>query len=624
MNLSSALDIVRNMGPRYAAFRAKHMVETRLGILRRRHPAAPNYLTNSLPLESFRENPPLFFFRSKDDLPPKREDAQLRTEAQHILEGKLRYFSFEQYELGANPDWLLHPVSGKRFPLQHWSLIADLDPDQGDIKYIWDPSRFSHLYTLIRDDHHHGADHGAFVLGQMEHWIDANPVNLGPNWKCSQEISLRLLNWTFALHYYREHEALTEPLWEKIQHCLYWSLHHVRQHIHFSRIAVRNNHAITECLALWLGGFLYPWFDNVQTWAKEAKKWLEEDIAYQIYEDGTYLQHSHNYQRVVVQLLTWALRMSELHQDPLSALSLERINSLLHYLREMSQPGGALPNYGSNDGALFFPLASQDYRDYRPQLDALARALGKASISSEALEEGDWYGLGFGESLPPLWSDPEPRNWSFPKGGIYAFRQNKLFVMLKCQSYRDRPAQADNLHVDLWIDDQNILRDQGTFRYNASPELMRYFYGAPSHNSLQIEGKDEMEKGNRFIFYHWTRSAQANWANNFVVSGKICSFAQLGKRICVNRELRIDVPNSKVEVIDQTEDDSSLMMTQNWHPHPDWLERIKIESWGEAGQSLEVRSQPGFFSKHYGQLEQVTDWTISHRGKLIHTTLQFG
>ena len=88
-----------------------------------------------------------------------------------------------------------------------------------------------------------------------------------------------------------------------------WSLHHVYHHIEFSRIAVRNNHAITETMTLWLAGHLYPALHDVSVWSASAKTWLEEEIAYQCYEDGTYIQHSHNYQRVVMQLLTWGIRL---------------------------------------------------------------------------------------------------------------------------------------------------------------------------------------------------------------------------------------------------------------------------------------------------------------------------
>lgn len=44
---------------------------------------------------------------------------------------------------------------------------------------------------------------------------------------------------------------------------------------------------------------------------KKGKKWFEEEIKYQVAEDGTYLQFSMNYHRVVVQLLTWAITLAD-------------------------------------------------------------------------------------------------------------------------------------------------------------------------------------------------------------------------------------------------------------------------------------------------------------------------
>ena len=40
-------------------------------------------------------------------------------------------------------------------------------------------------------------------LNEIIDWIDKNPVNCGPNWKCSQEISLRVMNWVFAIYFYK-------------------------------------------------------------------------------------------------------------------------------------------------------------------------------------------------------------------------------------------------------------------------------------------------------------------------------------------------------------------------------------------------------------------------------------
>ena len=66
-----------------------------------------------------------------------------------------------------------------------------LSKEAGDIKYVWEKSRFSFLYDVIRYDYHFDDDQSEFIFKQIEDFIDKNPINQGPNYKCSQEISLR-------------------------------------------------------------------------------------------------------------------------------------------------------------------------------------------------------------------------------------------------------------------------------------------------------------------------------------------------------------------------------------------------------------------------------------------------
>ncbi len=50
----------------------------------------------------------------------------------------------------------------------------------------------------------------------------------------------------------------------------------------------------------------------------------------------------------------------------------------------MNDSNGWLPNYGANDGALFFRLNECHYRDYRPQLQALAVLLDMDAVPAGA------------------------------------------------------------------------------------------------------------------------------------------------------------------------------------------------------------------------------------------------
>ena len=49
---------------------------------------------------------------------------------------------------------------------------------------------------------------------------------------------------------------------------------------------------------------------------------------------------------------------------------------------------------------------------------------------------------------------------------ITLFNDTNSKTFIRCCSYRDRPYQSDNLHIDIWIDGINFLRDSGTFMYN--------------------------------------------------------------------------------------------------------------------------------------------------------------
>ena len=59
-------------------------------------------------------------------------------------------------------------------------------------------------------------DQSKLVFSEINDFINKNPINQGPNYKCSQEISLSVLNWTFALYYYKDSKNLKNDLFEII------------------------------------------------------------------------------------------------------------------------------------------------------------------------------------------------------------------------------------------------------------------------------------------------------------------------------------------------------------------------------------------------------------------------
>ena len=624
------VDLCRNMGSRYVLYRAKLEVDKRTGRLTSRYPTDPAPVRH-IGLAEWRQTAAPFFFDARESLTlPKRPQPALRTQIERMRRGEFPYFNAGYLDIGANYDWLTNPDSGYRYdPAQHWLQINDYARETGDIKYVWEKARFSFLYPIIRHDYHHGEDCAEWVFSEIDSWIDANPINCGPNFKCSQEISLRTLNWLFALYYYKHAPALTEARFQRILHVCYWQLHHVYENIDFSRIAVRNNHAITETMMLYLGGIFFPFFPQAAAWSAAGRKWLEEEVAYQVYADGTFLQFSHNYHRVLIQLMTWSLYLSARNGCPLSAEFQEKCKRSLFYLYSCQlADSGELPNYGANDGALFFPLNNCAYRDYRPQLNALYYYFSGRDLYPEGdwTEDRHWYAATPVRAADPAFRlDPQPSGrMDFPTGGYYLYREVDTLLFIRCGNHADRPSHADNLHLDLWYEGVNMLRDAGTYKYNTDPETLSYFIGTKGHNTVQLGHVDQMHKGNRFIWYNWTQALRAEARldeDAYVFEGCISAFRAVDKTARHCRRVRQAKGEAAWEIRDTVTHRTTLPMRQIWNIHPDFLRQFEITARDQAGQELRAVAEDRWYSSEYGMREAATALVFETSGKAITTTI---
>tara|TARA_R110002096_G_scaffold37317_2_gene103651 strand:+ start:1364 stop:3241 length:1878 start_codon:yes stop_codon:yes gene_type:complete len=614
-------NLISNMGFRYLFFRIFYTIKTKLGWQKKVFPTEPKS-SEFTTLEGWRNNLPPFFFYGKN-IPnlPKEEKEILAETVQEIQKETFTFFNKTKINLNETNDWITNPLTGFQYDIhKHWSEVQDLSKEAGDIKYVWEKARFSFLYDVIRYDYHFEDDQSKYVFKEIEDFITQNPINQGPNYKCSQEISLRVLNWTFALYYYKDSLNLTEVLFQKIMHNIYWQIHHVYQNINFSRITVRNNHAITETLMLYLSKKLFPFFPNVDAWSEKGKKWFEQEIAYQIYEDGTFLQFSMNYHRVVVQLLTWGIQLAKLNDDKFSNVVYVRAQKSLDFLDASMDPiTGKMPNYGSNDGALFFKLTNDDYRVYRSQLDDLRAVLnGFTNAESKSFL---WYGVEATQKT----LEKSPEISTFEKGGYYISQDGNTKTFIRCGAYNDRPAQSDNLHIDIWANGINYLRDTGSYKYNADLEDVNYFNGTEGHNTVSIAKADQMQKGGRFIWYYWIKKAKASLIkekNTFQFEGTIEAFKQLGNNIQHTRKVTKKLAKNHWQITDIIENKGNRQVYQYWHLHPDYVSEIEIITTDKDGKQIEPLKEEKWFSGYYGVKEKAIRLTFATEKNIFNTTIQ--
>lgn len=629
--------LLQNMGWRAFRFRVGYELQKRTGLLKRKFPVQTDE-SPTVSLRQWQQQGGKFFFFSKESLTqfplPAKALLTLEAEVHQIKQGNIRFFNAFTLPLGPQYDWITNPDTHYQYSIfQHWTEINDLDPSNGDIKYVWEKSRFTFLYPLIRYDFHTGQDQSAFVFGQITDWIEKNPLNCGPNYVCSQEISLRVLNWTFALYYYRHSLTLTEAAFRQLIQSIYWQIRHVAENIQFSRISVRNNHAITECLALYLTGLLYPFFPESERWKNQGRKWVEEEGLYQIYPDGSYLQFSMNYHRVVAQLFTWAFYLAEVNNDYFSDALYDRVRRTLDFLyQHQDLTSGHLPNYGANDGALFFRLNSCEYRDYRPQLNALYYYFHRKPLYGNGpwQEDLQWYGFmpleKSDESFIPL---PQ-QSQSYTHGGFYVLRSSNHFAFIRCGNHPDRPMQADNLHLDLWLNGVNLLRDAGSYKYNTTPEELKFFMGTASHNTVQLGEYDQMQKGGRFIWYHWSQAKNTRLTENenwIEFEGTAHVYRHLHPEIYHTRKVRQhqDKPYWEVEdrlTIPDVPALKALPVTQLWHPHPQFFEKgFQMYVTDAQGKKLPQKTKEVYYSPCYGVKELAVQLRFEQAGYYFKTII---
>tara|TARA_R110002050_G_scaffold276107_1_gene421283 strand:- start:3857 stop:5734 length:1878 start_codon:yes stop_codon:yes gene_type:complete len=621
-SIAKSVQLIRNMGLRYVTFRVGHEVEKKLGLFKRKFPQnqpVKSYITLNDWRQSFK------FWGVQQGDKPLSPPSNL-PEFQNLQEGEIPFFSSTKIRLGKNYDWLTNPDTGHRYDAhEHWSDVRDIDLEAGDIKFVWEKSRFSYIYEVIRHDFYTQVDHAEWVFNEIRTWLNANSINSGPNYKCSQEISLRILNWTYAVNYYRNSQYLSEDLFQEMMHAIFWQLKHVYANINFSRIAVRNNHAITETLTLYLAGLFFPFFPEAKLWKKKGKKWFEEEILYQVYEDGTFLQFSMNYHRVVIQLFCWAFKSADFFGEIFDSEIYERAYKSLVFLHSsQDKETGWLPNYGNNDGALFFKFSSCDYRDYRPQLNVLHVLL----TGKDLYDKGDWQEDRFWFKAVKVKKIKYPilkfgNGWStFENGGYYILREKDTLTFIRCGKHNDRPHQADNLHLDIWHNGKNVLFDGGSYKYNTNSETLKYFMGTASHNAVMLGDYDQMEKGARFIWYYWTQALKAKVDDQdefYLFEGEITAFRHIDPKITHKRIIKKHKKEPFWIVEDRIENKPDhLSMVQYWHCLP--LINLSFED--NEKNPITIKNEKGMKSEYYGLKEETEQITISTKGKEIITKIK--
>ncbi|WP_375186160.1 heparinase II/III-family protein [Pseudooceanicola sp.] len=411
----------------------------------------------------------------------------------------LWWFGWHHEPMSATPpNWFADPFSSGPQPdaTLDWWRISDFGSD--DIKNVWELSRFDWVVAWSTM----AANGDAQALDRLNHWLAdwarANRPFKGPNWKCGQEASIRVMHLVTAAWVLGQDHTPEAGLVDLVI-------------THLARIAPtmsyaigqQNNHGTSEAAALFIGGsFLANLDPRADAWARKGRRWLEERAATLIELDGSFSQYSVTYHRLMLDTYSLAEAWRRHRNLPaFSARLRERLGAAADWLWAMTDAEtGDAPNIGANDGARLLQLSGTDYRDFRPSVQ-LATSLfrdAKAFGSGPWNNSLNWLDLSEGQSCDA------PSSRSFVQGGFHVLRKPSTLAVLRYPRFRFRPSQADALHVDLWHHGINLLRDAGTYSYNA--DGAEWFSGTSAHNTIVFDGRDQMPRLWRFLFGDWLKA----------------------------------------------------------------------------------------------------------------------
>lgn len=283
-------------------------------------------------------------------------------------------------------------------------------------------------------------------------WMDACPYSKGDAWH-PYTISLRLVNWQVAIDLFDGELQYDDEFFSGIRESMYRQYRHLlaNQELH-----LRANH----------------YWENVKTLVicaasfgdrpilKQMVRRLTEQLDEQILPDGVHFEHSLMYHKLVLEgmLRVWMAAETLSFELPDSFLS--KLKLMLDAMASLEKGMGKTPFF--NDAA-----------------DGVAKTCDQLVAACKHL----------------LDMDADDSIAAFPDAGYYKLYDGDIAVMFDAgepgPSYMLGHAHCDCLSFELSYKGEPVIVNSGTYAYQS--ELRPYFRSSAAHNTVMVDGEEQME-----------------------------------------------------------------------------------------------------------------------------------
>jgi hypothetical protein len=435
-------------------------------------------------------NPGKFFFGT-DDVNERvsllreflpQEVATIRDDADAICKHHFNLLGYAHLDYGAEIDWHLDVVHGKRAPQKSWYRINYLDfKEVGDHKVIWELSRHQHLVTLAKawrlsEEERYLRE----LVKQWRSWQDRNPYPLGINWASSLEVAFRSLSWLWVANLV---DGASVPNDFRSDLSTYFS---------------PNTHLLGEAVALFFIGTLYPQLPHAERWRDLGWKIILQSAHRQVRSDGVYFEQALHYHVYAVDFFLHARVLASRNGVNIPADFDAVIEKMLDVVEALSQAGPA-EGFGDDDGGRVFNPRRNRTEHMTDPLALAAVLYGRERIRSAAklTEEAIWL---FGEPAVAATGNGKQRairSQAFAAGGGYVLASadpcaQEMVVDAGPQGVGHcGHGHADGLSIRMTVGGRRFLVDPGTCVYVSDRKDRDLFRGTGAHNTLRVDEQDQ-------------------------------------------------------------------------------------------------------------------------------------
>ena len=455
----------------------------------------------------------------KQRLPEQVE--QIVQQADKVCRHRFDILGYEDLNYGNVIDWHCDPVHNRRAPRKPWYAIHYLDfAEVGDAKITWELNRHQHLVTLAKAYRLTGDERFvAELFRQWQHWHDENPYPIGVNWSSSLEVGMRSLSWLWLYFLLAGSSTVPDDFREQWLHSLGISARHIERNL--STYFSPNTHLLGESVALFFIGVLCPELAPAERWKKLGWELLRREAQRQVRSDGLHFEQSIYYHVYALDFFLHASVLAGANNLSIPKEFESTIEKMLDVLCLLGR-AGAPPQLGDDDGGRVFDARRNRSQHLLDPLTTGAVLYGRSDfkfVAGGLREETIWLlgAQGIAEFDRIATTPVAAKSAALEASGLYlmagASLREEVVIAAGSKTSAAGHRHADALSVTWRREGRPLLIDPGTLVYIGEGSERQQFRSTPAHNTLVVDGLDQLVSGGPFAWSGSLKVRAEGWVN---------------------------------------------------------------------------------------------------------------